>query len=196
MAAYVHGRYSARARQSGLHGEPELPVEVCEWRVQVGSDMVPAAVTYSDDGAAVDIGGRNLAFRSEWTLGDPVVHASFNNGDTTFQVDRIGTAYRITHRGVEADIRVLTIRTSELAGLMPEKEPPDLSKFVLSPMPGLLVSLAVQEGAQVRAGEEVAVVEAMKMENVLRASADGIVKTLHATPGDSLSVDQAIVEFE
>jgi len=196
VAAYVHGRYSARARQSGLHGEPELPVEVCEWRVQVGSDMVPAAVTYSDDGAAVDIGGRNLAFRSEWTLGDPVVHASFNNGDTTFQVDRIGTAYRITHRGVEADIRVLTIRTSELAGLMPEKEPPDLSKFVLSPMPGLLVSLAVQEGAQVRAGEEVAVVEAMKMENVLRASADGIVKTLHATPGDSLSVDQAIVEFE
>ncbi len=79
---------------------------------------------------------------------------------------------------------------------MPEKEPPDLSKFVLSPMPGLLVSLAVEDGMQVRAGEEVAVVEAMKMENVLRATANGVVKTIHAAPGDSLSVDQAIIEFE
>ncbi|MBO6783819.1 MAG: acetyl/propionyl-CoA carboxylase subunit alpha, partial [Alphaproteobacteria bacterium] len=120
----------------------------------------------------------------------------FADGDVTFQIDRIGTAYRMTHRGVEADIRVLTPRAAELAAKMPEKEPPDLSKFVLSPMPGLLVSLAVEEGIEVRAGEEVAVVEAMKMENVLRASADGVVKTVHAQPGDSLSVDQAIVEFE
>ena len=71
-----------------------------------------------------------------------------------------------------------------------------MSKFVLSPMPGLLVSLSVEEGVKVLAGEEVAVIEAMKMENVLRASADGVVKTVHAASGDSLSVDQAIIEFE
>ena len=134
--------------------------------------------------------------RTAWDLGDPVVQMRFADGETTFQIDRIGTNYRITHRGVEAEVRVMSARTAELAEKMPEKEPPDLSKFVLSPMPGLLVSLAVEEGTEVRAGEEVAVVEAMKMENVLRAGADGKVKTVHAEPGASLSVDQAIVEFE
>ena len=83
-----------------------------------------------------------------------------------------------------------------LAALMPVKQPPDLSKFVLSPMPGLLVSVNVEVGMEVKAGEEVAVVEAMKMENVLRALADGRVKELHAAPGASLAVDQKIVEFE
>ncbi len=93
-------------------------------------------------------------------------------------------------------MRVLSPRGAELNARMPEKVPPDMSRFVLSPMPGLLVSLAVEEGTPVRAGEEVAVVEAMKMENVLRAAADGVVKSLHAAPGDSLAVDQAIIEFE
>jgi len=78
---------------------------------------------------------------------------------------------------------------------MPHKEPPDLSRFLLSPMPGLLVSVAVVVGQDVKAGEELAVVEAMKMENVLRAERDGVVATLHAEPGDSLAVDQAILEF-
>jgi propionyl-CoA carboxylase alpha chain len=79
---------------------------------------------------------------------------------------------------------------------MPEKVPADMSSFLLSPMPGLLVSLAVAVGQEVKAGEELAVVEAMKMENVLRAERDGVVKLLHAAAGDSLAVDQAIVEFE
>ena len=79
---------------------------------------------------------------------------------------------------------------------MPVKAPPDLSRFLLSPMPGLLVSVAVKEGQEVKAGEELAVVEAMKMENVLRAAADGVVKKVNCKAGDSLAVDQAILEFE
>jgi propionyl-CoA carboxylase alpha chain len=79
---------------------------------------------------------------------------------------------------------------------MPYKAPPDMSKFVLSPMPGLLVQVAVQPGQEVKAGERVAVIEAMKMENVLFASADGVVKEIKAEQGESLMVDQAIVEFE
>ena len=79
---------------------------------------------------------------------------------------------------------------------MPYKAPPDMSKYVLSPMPGLLVQVAVQPGQEVKAGERVAVIEAMKMENVLFASADGVVKEVKAQQGDSLAVDQAIVEFE
>ena len=196
VAAYIHGRYDARARQTGFGGEPELPVDSREWHVKVGGTPVPAAVHYREGGAEVEVDGHTMALHTDWELGDPLVQVRFADGDVTFQVDRIGTGYRITHRGVEADVRVLTPRTAELAAQMPEKEPPDLSKFVLSPMPGLLVSLAVEEGTEVRAGEEVAVVEAMKMENVLRATADGVVKTVHAQSGDSLSVDQAIVEFE
>jgi len=86
--------------------------------------------------------------------------------------------------------------TAQLHKLMPYKAPPDMSKFVLSPMPGLLVQVAVQPGQEVKAGERVAVIEAMKMENVLFASADGVVKEVKAQKGDSLAVDQAIVEFE
>ena len=93
-------------------------------------------------------------------------------------------------------MQVLRPRAAALAALMPVKQLPDMSRFLLSPMPGLLVSVAAQPGQDVKAGQELAVVEAMKMENVLRAERDGRVQTLHARPGDSLSVDQAILEFE
>ncbi len=196
VAAYIHGRYAARARQSGANGIPELPGIVVPWQVQMGDEANAVDVAYRPDGADVTVDRRELSFSTEWTLGDPVFVATFEDDVATFQIDRTGIAYRLTHRGVEATVRVLTPRGAELDARMPEKVPPDLSRFVLSPMPGLLVSVAVEEGMAVRAGEEVAVVEAMKMENVLRATADGVVKTVHASPGDSLAVDQAIIEFE
>jgi len=93
-------------------------------------------------------------------------------------------------------MRVVSRAVGALAALMPVKTPPDLSKFLLSPMPGLLVSVAVAEGQDVKAGEELAVVEAMKMENVLRAERDGKVKKIAAAPRESLAVDQVIIEFE
>lgn len=196
VATYVHARYAARATETGLMGIPDIPEETRDWHVQIGGEMHPVAIACHDGGARAAVHGQEVSFETEWTLGDPVLVAQFSDGSATFQIDRTGISYLLTHRGVEAVIRVLTPRAAVLAALMPEKEPPDLSKFVLSPMPGLLVSLAVEEGMPVRAGEEVAVVEAMKMENVLRATADGVVKTIHAAPGDSLSVDQAIIEFE
>jgi len=177
-------------------GTPNIPEDARDWHVQIGGEMHPVTMACHDGGARATLHGKEVSFESNWTLGDPVLVAQFSNGPATFQIDRTGISYLVTHRGVEAVIRVLTPRVAVLAELMPEKEPPDLSKFVLSPMPGLLVSLAVEDGMQVRAGEEVAVVEAMKMENVLRATANGVVKTIHAAPGDSLSVDQAIIEFE
>ena len=93
------------------------------------------------------------------------------------------------------DVGVYTVRAAELARLMPHKEPPDLSKYLLSPMPGLLVSLAVTEGQEVKAGETLAVVEAMKMENILKAERDGTVKKIYEQSGASLAVDQMILEF-
>ncbi len=114
----------------------------------------------------------------------------------TVQLDRRSPAWRLTHGGAAVELLVLPLYVAELAARMPEKEPPDLSKFLLSPMPGLLVSLAVAPGQEIKSGQELAVVEAMKMENVLRAARDGVVAEIHANPGDSLAVDRAILEFE
>ena len=109
---------------------------------------------------------------------------------------REGIHYRLFHRGAEFKALVVTPTTASLNGYMLEKVPPDLSKFLLSPMPGLLVTLKVAVGDEVKAGEELAVVEAMKMENSLRATQDGKVKEVLAEAGASLTVDQPIIEFE
>jgi len=101
----------------------------------------------------------------------------------------------LSWRGVTATARVMTPRTAALAALMPEKKPPDTSRFLLCPMPGLVVSIDVVEGQEVKAGEPLAIVEAMKMQNVLKAERDLTVKAIKAKPGDSLSVDAVIMEF-
>jgi propionyl-CoA carboxylase alpha chain len=101
----------------------------------------------------------------------------------------------VAHNGTQIDALVLSATAAKLHALMPFKAPPDLSRFVLSPMPGLLVDVAVQVGQKVQAGERVAVIEAMKMENVLFASADGVVGKVLASKGESLTVDQVIIEF-
>jgi propionyl-CoA carboxylase alpha chain len=111
------------------------------------------------------------------------------------QIDRLPAGLRFTHAGAVLEARLLTQRAAALTALMPEKRPPDTSRRLLSPMPGLLASIAVAEGQPVSAGQELAVVEAMKMENVLRAERDATVKAIHARPGDSLAVDQMILEF-
>ena len=115
----------------------------------------------------------------------------------TVQIERLpGRAFRLTHRGVTRRAQVLSPRAAQLLALMPEKKAPDTSRLLLSPMPGLLSSVIVEQGQDVKAGEPLAIVEAMKMENVLRAEHDGRVARIRANPGDSLAVDQVILEFE
>ncbi len=143
----------------------------------------------------VDIAGAHHAVRSDWRIGQPLFRGTVNGAHVCVQVDRVGVGYRLFHSGSQANVKVLTPQAAKLDALMPEKLPPDMSKFLLSPMPGLLVSLAVAEGQEVKAGEVLAVVEAMKMENILRAAQDGTVSKLHAAPGSSLAVDQKIIEF-
>jgi propionyl-CoA carboxylase alpha chain len=110
-------------------------------------------------------------------------------------VGRNPLAIRVIHNGTRLDALVLSPRAAQLHALMPHKAPPDMSRYVLSPMPGLLAEVSVQVGQKVLAGERVAVIEAMKMENVLFATADGVVGKVLAAKGESLSVDQPIVEF-
>jgi propionyl-CoA carboxylase alpha chain len=125
-----------------------------------------------------------------------VFSGTLNGKHISIRLERSGMKYRLAHGGVEATLLVLTEHAAKMQALMPDKPPPDLSKFLLSPMPGLLTELAVKVGQEIKAGEKLAVIEAMKMENVLRAENDAVVKKLLAKAGDSLAVDQPIVEFQ
>ncbi len=149
--------------------------------------------------ARLRIGATSYEINSKSRLNDIAIQGTINGQPFTAQVER-GTrrnplAYRVLHNGTQIDALVLAPRAAELHKLMPHKQAPDMSKFVLSPMPGLLVDVAVTVGQKVQAGERVAVIEAMKMENVLFATADGVVGKVLAAKGESLSVDQPIVEF-
>jgi propionyl-CoA carboxylase alpha chain len=162
-----------------------------DWVICHGAAQYPVKVTR--DSAAYRVGKETIA--TDWQPGQPLLHAIVKGASSTFQIDRDGPGLTVSHGGAALMVKVLNPRTAELLARMPEKRPPDLSRLLLSPMPGLLVSLAVSEGQQVHAGDELAVVEAMKMMNLLRAERDGKVKALRAKPGDSLGVDQIILEF-
>jgi len=140
--------------------------------------------------------GETYQLRSDWQFGYPLFKGTLNGTEICIQVERRGMIYRLFHWGSQADVVVLSPRVAQFQTLMPEKAPPDLSKFLLSPMPGLLTKVTVQAGQEVKAGEELAVIEAMKMENVLRADHDSKIAKVLAAQGDSLAVDQAIIEFE
>jgi propionyl-CoA carboxylase alpha chain len=146
-------------------------------------------------GFTVEADGRKITVETDWSPGEPLMRATIDKQQVVVQIDALASGWRLINEGGQAEALVLTPRQAELYALMPVKAAPDTSKFLLSPMPGLLASVAVSEGQEIKAGEALAVVEAMKMENVLRAVQDGTVKTLHAKAGDSLRVDQKIIEF-
>jgi len=150
--------------------------------------------------ARVTIAGKTYDIRSASRISDGTISGQCNGKPFTAQVDRGSLrnplALVVQHNGTKIEVMVVSPRMADLHALMPFKAPPDMSKYVLSPMPGLLVEVAVQPGQKVQAGERVAVIEAMKMENVLFAAADGVVSKVVAAKGESLVVDQPIVEFE
>jgi propionyl-CoA carboxylase alpha chain len=143
------------------------------------------------DGKAHD----TLDVAAAWWPGDPVWFGSVRERDVAVQVRPILNGYTLSYRGINAPAYVYTEREAALADLMPEKVAADMSKFLLCPMPGLVKAVHVEAGQDVKAGDPLCVVEAMKMENVLRAERDGRVKAVKAKSGDSLAVDAVIMEF-
>jgi len=208
LAAFV--RRKSRERAAGLSGQlPGYDVKIGQEYtvVELGHDgQNRYTAVHVDDFpgqhgvAVIKVGDKNYAIESHSRLNDIRITGTVNGQPFTAQVER-GTAknplaLQVQHNGTRIETLVVSPRMAELHRLMPFKAPPDLSKFLLSPMPGLLVDIAVQVGQKVQAGERVAVIEAMKMENVLLAAQDAVVKSIVATKGESLSVDQVIVEFE
>jgi propionyl-CoA carboxylase alpha chain len=157
----------------------------------------PLAVRVVPRGKGYDVtaGAQHYDIELHSNLRDIVIRGRCNGRLFCAQIERLGLAYRVMHNGVRIEVKVLTPRAAELNTLMPFKATPDLSKFLLSPMPGLLVDVAVAAGQAVRAGEKLAVIEAMKMENILLATQDGVVSEVVAVKGASLSVDQVIIRF-
>ena len=200
LAAAVNRRYLGRA--AGISGQMQ------GHGVQIGKEYVavikgeagahvhkPLRSEIVDNGIRVTVGDRVYAMTGDWTFGGILATGVCNGHSFTAQIERHGLWLRVSHNGLAIDVQVMRARAAELLRVMPFKAPADMSKFLLSPMPGLLVDIVVKPGQVVQAGERLAVIEAMKMENILTAAQDGQVSELMATKGESLAVDQPILKF-
>jgi propionyl-CoA carboxylase alpha chain len=167
-----------------------------DWVVVMNNKHHPVSVVPAEGGHDVEYKGKTFAVRSNWEFGQHLFSGTINGEQIYVQVERRNQTYRLFHSGSQADVSVDTPRAAELLCYMPVKTPPDMSRYLLSPMPGLLVSLAVKEGDIFNEGEKLAVIEAMKMENTLRAERDGVVTKINYEPGARLAVDDKIMEFE
>ena len=198
LLAAALARRRLHEREAAIDGKLATPRDILEDYV-ILLDGRPHVAGMRPDGGAyrVDIDGDSRLATSDWQPSQPLLRVRVGRHVATVQIERSpGSAFRLVHRGVVRRVQVLSPRAAELLALMPEKKAPDTSRLLLSPMPGLLASVAVTQGQEVKAGEALAIVEAMKMENVLRAERDGRVARIRANPGDSLAVDQVILEFE
>jgi propionyl-CoA carboxylase alpha chain len=165
------------------------------WVVVQGESRYPAKLTRRNESIIVAGYTASQEVTTDWRPGDVLFRGTVDGVTTLFQIERAGIGWRLERGGAVLELKVLPPAAAEALARMPAKQAPDLSRHLVSPMPGLLVSLAVTEGQEVKVGEELAVIEAMKMENVLRAERDGTIKKLCARPGDGLAVDQIILEF-
>ncbi|WP_400086655.1 acetyl-CoA carboxylase biotin carboxylase subunit [Yoonia sp. R78084] len=184
-----------RTRISGRMDNHERHVGE-DWVVSLQGDSHNVVISADKTGADVAIGGRSLRVESDWTPGDPLARLMVDGAPLVLKIGKISGGFRVRYRGADVKVHVRTPRQAELAALMPEKVAPDTSKYLLCPMPGLIVKIDVAEGDEVQEGQALCTVEAMKMENILRAEKKGTVKAIKAAAGDSLAVDEVIMEFE
>jgi len=195
VAAAVHRAFRDRAAR--IEGQVEgHEFEVGEDYVVLGMEAPVTVLTQpAQGGCDVQIGDRTFAIRHQWRFGEILMRGTCNGASFVMQVERPGLKYRLGHLGAARELTVLPARAAALLQLMPFKAPPDRTRILLSPMPGLLTEVAVQAGQEVKAGERLVVIEAMKMQNVLLAERDGTVAELLARPGESLAVDQPVLRF-
>ena len=185
-----------RTRVSGRMDNHERRVGT-DWVVSLQGQDYAVTIEADHDGSTVRFADGGVArVASDWTPGDQLARIDIDGEMLVLKVGKISGGFRIRSRGADLKVHVRTPRQAELARLMPEKQPPDTSKLLLCPMPGLIVKVDVEVGEEVQEGQALCTVEAMKMENILRAERKGVVAKINAGPGDSLAVDDVIMEFE
>jgi len=159
-----------------------------DYAVTIAADRSGSTIRFAD--------GTEHRVASDWTPGDTIGVIDVDGAPLVLKTNKVTGGMRIRHRGADLLVHVRTPRQAELAALMPEKVPPDTSRMLLCPMPGLIVKIDVEIGQEVQEGQALCTVEAMKMENILRAEKKSVVTKINAGPGDSLAVDDVIMEFE
>ena len=192
-----------RARNANITGRANLPRRAGSEQDRYtrlviidGNHKTDAKAQLKNGSCIVDMNKNKYDLNGNFEPGTDIFEGQINKKSIVLQVDYDGSKYSLRKGGWQATIKIIDKKIDRLMDLMPNKVPPDMSNFLLSPMPGLLVSVAVKEGDKIEAGQELAIVEAMKMENVMKAESDAIVAKIHATPGTTLGVDQPIIEFE
>lgn len=191
---------SAVAMHEILSEQAGDPSDRTDWVVMIERDPIGVSLSYDDDEAlTLELAGEDRALslsQIDWRPGQAQFRAILDDAPFTAEVRRVADGFEIRSRATKARVRVLTPRLAELFARLPEKVAADTSKLVLSPMPGLVVAIAVSPGQEVKTGETVAIIEAMKMQNILKAERDGVVKAVSAAAGDPVAADDVLVEFE
>jgi propionyl-CoA carboxylase alpha chain len=182
----VSGRMDNHERHVGE--DWVVTLQGAEFETTIDADPSGSTVRFAD--------GSEHRVEGSWTPGDQLAKMTVDGAPLVLKVGKISGGFRIRSRGADLKVHVRSPRHAELARLMPEKLPPDTSKLLLCPMPGLVVKIDVEEGQEVQEGQALCTIEAMKMENILRAERKGVVAKINAAPGDSLAVDEVIMEFE
>ncbi|MEM7328077.1 MAG: acetyl/propionyl/methylcrotonyl-CoA carboxylase subunit alpha [Pseudomonadota bacterium] len=194
-AAYAHGVFVRRASQiTGRMSPIEAPR--IDWVVILGGEHIPVTLELGEGEATITIAEKAHSLVTDWVPGEPLFEGVLDGQSMAVKIADQTEGYLVRHRGVRLNALVCSPTVAELHKRLPEKEKPDLSKLIISPMPGLVVSVDVELGQTVQEGEAVCIVEAMKMQNIIRAEADGVVKAINVGAGDSVAADEIMLEFE
>ncbi len=200
-AAFIHSRTLSRdgahgaAREAAFGDQRADHGAEVDWVASIAGEQVPISVALNDGGFDVSIADATVAIRGTWSPVGHLFEGTINGRPAAMQVDRLMEGSRLTMGGYQVDVLIRHPRTAELARLMPNKPESDLSGYLLSPMPGLVVAINVSEGEDVEPGHTLAIIDAMKMENVLKAERAGRIAKIHVAQGDNLAADQVILEF-
>ena len=199
VAAAISAMYRVteirRTRVSGRMDNHERKVG-SDWVVRLQGEDVPVVIDADQSGATINMGTESLRVESDWTPGQPLARLMVDGEPLVLKISKLPGGFRVRYRGADLPVHVYSPRQAELAALMPEKIAADTSKLLLCPMPGLIVAVNVAVGDEVQEGQALCTVEAMKMENILKAEKKGVVSKVNAAAGDSLAVDDIILEFE
>ena len=194
---YAHALSAKRAAQTNGQINGFAAHARTDWTAIIGKVLVPARVDLQDGGAHIALGDHlaSTALKTDWSPGKPVMRGMFGEAAFALKIAPKAEGFTVRMRGISASIIITTARGAALQALIPEKEAADTSKMIVSPMPGLVVSIDVKAGQEVKAGEGVAVVEAMKMQNIIRAERDGVVAKVNVAAGASVAADEVLIEL-